>query len=380
MAQGTEQHRCGRRRMIGIRGSRWTALGARGRAAVVLLIALMGGAGVALTPAAAWASDDAEDPPSLLPRATSDDEPGDVEPDVLKGTLPGGEHIMVEGEPTEFQRALTASSRIDEFFADERFEDEVNFTRLRLRGNTYIREGSGVEFDPKTRFRYAFPYLERRFSVLLSGDFDSAVDADEDHPLQSELKSILEPVDDEDAVLAIQALIAATERYNVSFQTGLRFRDFEPEAFFGPRYRQTIDLEPWLMRLTQQVRWFTDRGFDAESVIDFERQFNQRFFLRVTPRADWSEEDDEFSYGLSSRLVQYLGPRHALTYEIALRAETEPVHTLDRIVTRARYRRRLWGEWLYVEVAPELAFLRQRDFDITPGLLIRVDTIIDFRW
>ncbi len=291
------------------------------------------------------------------------------------------EVMIVEGEATRFRRALDNSQAFNEFFSDERFEDEINYTRVRLRANAFFREGQGADLDPQTRVRIRLPGAKRRFNLLLSGDFDDALGLNnEEDPLQEDLKNLLEPEESEDGSLALQTFLAATEQLNISVQTGVRLRNATPVAFIGPRYRQTFDLDPWLLRITQQVRWFSDDGFAIRSALDFERELAPKFQLRITPNADWSQDDEEIAYGVNIRLYHDLGPDHALRYDLTARIETEPVHQADRFIARVRYRRRLLGTWLYGEIAPELAFPRDRDFDLTPGILLRIDTIFSHSW
>ncbi len=304
--------------------------------------------------------------------------------DTMKDVVGPNEHMVVEGQPTQFVKALRQSRRLNQFFEDERFEDEVNFTRIRLRGDAFFREGDAIEFDKGIRLRYSIPWARRRLVLLFSGDVNENDDEDND-AVQSELKSVLEPEEDEDAIVALQGFLAATERYNISIQAGGRFSGFNPVGFVGPRYRQTFDFDPWLMRINSRVRWYTDEGFDIRSVVDFERKFGEKFLLRLTPRASWSEEDERITYGFNIRLFHELGPRHVLQYEINSRADTEPTHELRRVTTRVRYRRELFSDWKFInnfflEVAPELAFLSNRDFEVAPGILIRIDTVLDFRW
>jgi hypothetical protein len=41
-----------------------------------------------------------------------------------------------------------------------------------------------------------------------------------------------------------------------------------------------------------------------------------------------------------------------------------------------RYRQKLWRDWLFFEVAPQASLRRDRDFDLTSGVLFRLEMIL----
>ncbi len=287
------------------------------------------------------------------------------------------EQLVVEGSQSDFERAMTESMRLNRFFSDpQRFEEEVRVNRLRLRTDGFWRSGFGTDFDFNLRGRFVLPKTDNRLVLLLSGDFDRALGS-EDNPLQADIKSLLEPEDDrEDGVLAIQGFLAATERFNISVQAGGRLRGGDPIAFIGPRYRQTFAIDKWAARVLLQSRWFTDEGFALRGFVDFERSFNKRFFLRVTPRADWSEEDDGIFYGVDVDLAQRFSSAAVLRYQVGIQTATEPRHEITQVTLRLNYRRQVWRDWLFLEFAPEVSFPSDQDYEITPGFFLRADIVL----
>ncbi len=317
------------------------------------------------------------DEPDVLPDRLAGNDRSRGESNDVKSGMDATEHMVVEGIQTRFEKTLMESIELDAFFSDpERHEEELQVTRLRVRGDGFLREGSGTDFDVNVRGRYAFPQTNNRVVLLLSGDFDRAL-GPEDNPQQSDIKSLLEPDDEEeDGVLAIQGFLTATRKLNVSIQAGGRLRGGDPVAFIGPRYRQTFDLGKWNSRLLVQTRWFTDEGFSVRGIVDFERILNERFFLRLTPRIDWSEENDPLFYRFDFDLTQRLNNDQRIRYQFFTAAQTELSGVVSQLTFRVNYRRRFIWDWLFVEVAPELTFLEARDFEPTPGVFVRFDAIL----
>jgi hypothetical protein len=44
-------------------------------------------------------------------------------------------------------------------------------------------------------------------------------------------------------------------------------------------------------------------------------------------------------------------------------------------VLSVRFRQRIWRDWLYYEVGPQLVFPREENFDATPGIFLRLEML-----
>jgi hypothetical protein len=53
--------------------------------------------------------------------------------------------------------------------------------------------------------------------------------------------------------------------------------------------------------------------------------------------------------------------------------QTRPIHELTQVALSVAYRHSFWREWLFYEIAPQVRFPRDRNFDVTPGILFRIE-------
>ena len=49
---------------------------------------------------------------------------------------------------------------------------------------------------------------------------------------------------------------------------------------------------------------------------------------------------------------------------------------MEETALRVRYRQKFLRDWLYFEVAPQIAFPREKDYNIVPGVLIFFEGIL----
>jgi hypothetical protein len=267
---------------------------------------------------------------------------------------------------------LGTAEWVDYFLMDQNFEAEENTTSFRLRLDSFAEEREGVDFNAKVRFNLQLPGAMQRLNLIISGGQDSGDSGDDgfDESGRQERR------DDEDRTIdaALKYYLAQAENYNLSLRGGLRWRDNTAVGFIEPRYRGYVDLYPWGLRFIQRFRYFTDVGWDSRTQLDLERPLTGDLFFRTSARGDWEEEDRIFDYSLRFLLTQPLDTERMLTYEWNNFFITEPEHDLDELNLRVRFRQRMWWPWLFFEMAPQVKFPREYDYDAVVGFLFRIDT------
>ena len=273
------------------------------------------------------------------------------------------------------RRLLSTAEWLDSFFDDERYESEVNETRLRLSLEGSLIDAEGMDFDANTRLRIVLPELENRLSIEISGDT-----REELRERRTGVTGVDDIEDEDDGRFraGIRYLVRSTDRLNLGLSTGLRIRDLRPVLYVEPRHRLTLDYDPWMLRFTQRVRWFTDEGWDIRSQTDMERMVLGDFFFRSTARVKWFDREEGMFYDLDFGISRALSAKSAAELEWNNRFETRPQHELATSFFQLRYRRRIWREWLSVETGPQLAFPEDRDYRPTLGVFFKVNVVFGY--
>lgn len=274
----------------------------------------------------------------------------------------------------EFQETVSAklsatADWLDSFFRDERREIEENNSNLRLRFATLFEEDGNVDFKARARLRLALHGFEDKLHIMIAGDHD------EDGTTKSDIINDLERGDnsDNDVNLALRYFFKAAKNNNISFKSGLRLNDFPPAIYAGPRFSFAKAFDPWLLRFTQDVRWYSDDGWESVSTFDFERSLSESLFLRTSAEGAWYQDDDGYFYELKCELYQVLNRDRALEYQWINYFETEPKHVLDEVLLRVKYRQRIWRQWLFLEMAPQVAFREEDDHDPIMGVTLAIE-------
>jgi hypothetical protein len=282
------------------------------------------------------------------------------------------------GAVDEYHRKISsgvlATSRwLDSFFADPRVENEAGESRVRVRFSLFAEEGSAIEYDVRANVRLDLPVLKNRLQLLFAGDPEDdddfrAITGGEGVPPQL-------ADTDENASVSLRYFLQRTVYRHMSLRGGVRFRNGLPVLFLEPRYRQSVPFDHWLFRFTQRVIGLTDGTVRARTTFDLERELRRKLFLRLTADGTWDKDEHGYFYTLGPSIFQPLSPRRVLVYSWGNSFVTHPSHRLESVVLSVRYRQRIWRDWLYYEVAPQLSFPREENFDITPGIFLRLEML-----
>lgn len=118
-----------------------------------------------------------------------------------------------------------------------------------------------------------------------------------------------------------------------------------------------------------------DNGWESRTIVDFERPVFKYCLFRTTFDGSWFETLPGYYYNVDFVLYQPLKSNRTLQYELANSIRTRSNHRLDITTFRVSYRQRIWKDWLFFEVGPQVSFPRSRNFDLTPGIYFRLEAI-----
>lgn len=299
------------------------------------------------------------------------EEPPFEPPEGWQGPEPAPRGLLDSLQEEVAGRTRATAAWIDSFLSDERSLAEDNRSWVRLRLDAFSEEREGVDFDARVSARMVLPYSEDRFNLVFSGDGQD--DLEDEELLDEDALPVLDEEEESSASLGLQYLLRQTRRNNIRTEVGLRFDGIEPVPYVGGRWRYMIPLLSWNLRLTERLRWYTDAGWESRSSIDLERPLGETFFLRSSGRVNWFEEEEGLYYSTSLRLYQALGRAQLLTYEWSNSYETQPEDRLKQVRLRLRWARRLIREWTLLELAPQVAWREDDDYEPAIGFLVRLE-------
>jgi len=268
---------------------------------------------------------------------------------------------------------LSSAMWLDSFFGDERHEAEINRSQLKVRFDAFREGGGGMHYlRPNFDLRLVLPQLRHKTRLVVSGDPNVDIDATTQPGIAN---NQLAKGTDKTVTTAVEVVPLDTKRSNLSIRAGIKFHSGKLELMAGPRYRYLVHLGVWDARFTQEELWTTDIGFQVRSRFDVERPLPHDLFFRTSLEGVWSEKVNGYPYALSFLLRQPLDGNRAIQYEWVNSFQTRPTDLLTEELFVFRYRQRFWRDWLFLEIAPQARYPRDRNFEYVPGILFRLEMV-----
>jgi hypothetical protein len=267
---------------------------------------------------------------------------------------------------------LNTAVWLDSFFGDERHLAESNESHFKLRFAPLFEDSSWTNARPDYELRLVLPQMRRKTRLVISGDMWS--DGGATDPAGRPLDSVIHP-ENRDVTTSLQLVLPSHTRHSTTVRGGFRYHDGKFILYIGPRYRYLLPIGVWTARFTENLIWETAQGWESRTRIDMERSMQKDLFFRASTEGVWTEGVTGYLYSVSFLLRQPLDRTRAVQYEWNNLFQTRPVDALTEVILIFRYRQQIWRRWLFLEIAPQYRFPRDRGFEATPGIMFMVEML-----
>jgi hypothetical protein len=263
---------------------------------------------------------------------------------------------------------------VDRFFGDERHYQEANDSVLQLDFTRVTGYGGEHGFVASGRAKVHLPAAEKRLHLLIETDPDKNATVDS---TQKQTPPLKKPAAPASYAAALRLERAREDRWHLSADGGLQFHGLSTTPFVRTRGRVTVPLEEWSMKLAESLFWFNTIGVGQTTQLDFERPLNDDLLFRSSSNASWLRDTTNFDLRQDLSFFQKLDNRNALLYQASALGATRPQSRVTDYVVLLLYRYRLHREWIFFELSPQLHFPKERNYQSTWALSMRLEFLFD---
>jgi len=260
------------------------------------------------------------------------------------------------------------SNLIDNFFVEERMDDEGSDSRVILSFLTSIDDLQTIHSEYSFKVRLHLPKTQNKLRLVVESSIDFDQDPDE--------INITDDSKDAEYSTALQFVFSESKLWQFSSSAGMLFST-PLNPFLRMRLRRLFFVGEWETRITQTFFWFEVEGVGETTSLDFERKINEAFFFRVSSKATIVEEEPGVVSGNQNfSLFQRLSSTKGLVYSIGADGLLNAPAHVSRYYVNARFRRNFYKKWAFYEVVPGMEFYREDHFKESPFLLLKLDIVI----
>lgn len=245
------------------------------------------------------------------------------------------------------------ANRIDMFFAEERADDELARSRIRLREGYTLKERTIGEEYRQVRINIKLPKLEEKFKF----EFESK-NQNKKKPRGS-----------------ISSTPSLNEKWQFRADTGI-VTSVPPIIFSRARLRKNKRTGDVIHRFVEELAWFSDRDWEETTTLFSDHSIDDVKLFRFINTANWKITRKEFRTTHGPSILEQLTIDDAISYGATVSTRVDNgTWFLDNYRLSFNYRRNLYKQWLYSDVNPGLDFPKQWGFKRTPFIFFAVEAL-----
>jgi hypothetical protein len=278
-------------------------------------------------------------------------------------------------------RITDTVDQLDSFLGEERIQEELNRSYLNL-AVLRITNENGLEIKHALKLKIVLPRLQNRLQLVIARE-DEVGEAFDSEDGKVAVKELVRGSPSRDLTSALRLVLRATRDLNIYIDGGVRVR-IHSTVFTRLRYRKSVELDRWVVRFTQSVKWeeqFAENPYQWEEIsrLDFDRPMTPDYLFRMSLQGAWYEGQHGYFVTQGFSLAQQISERRALVYEwntSALRGQLVRTENNTKVIVdpdarfrieetgfKIRYRQTIGWPWLFFDADAELAFRRGLDLD-----------------
>lgn len=263
-----------------------------------------------------------------------------------------------------------SSTAIDAYLARDVFDSShINESYLRMNLNYSFSTGYDEEADISLKTKLEVPSSKHKYKIFFDSDpddFDDISDRRRDTPDDPEEEK------NDSAILGLSYL-------------GETFKDWSPKISVGARLKLPLDPyvkmtaqtyteldDLWQSRLVLSSSYYDSKGWRAGLEYDIYRPINDDDIFRISNEAQFLDSDNTWEFYHSYSYYQRF-ERSSMEYSVAISGKSKPNPRTSKLWIRTQWRKRLYKDWLFGKISPEISFPRDRDFADTYSIFFELE-------
>lgn len=255
---------------------------------------------------------------------------------------------------------------IDEFFANEPVYYPSSGSYVRYSLQTLFEEGGRHTTVGNLDISLHLPRTEKKLRLIVESD-----------PVekQSNLERASNTPTSQNApgyYAGLQTELGKQNKWQFKPSIGLKLH-FPLDYYVRLRAFRNVNFDKWNLLLTESAYWFHSTGAGFDSQMQWNHLLNKSLLFRADTLVRHTQEYHRFDLSQIFSLIQSLSERRALTYSIGFFGNSDPhLHATDYIL-QARYRQIIHGDYLFMELVPQIRYRIDYNFTQEDSLLLRFE-------
>jgi len=273
----------------------------------------------------------------------------------------------LERERNQISQNVTALGRnLDAWLSGESIGDNSNETYLRIRFNQQAASFDGYHSRLKIDGSLDLPQTSKRWKLIFESD------AAELNSLEG---SVLRNEASTESIGGLSYQQSTDSAWQISHSIGFRSRvPADPFYRFKAQYEHQLN-DDWSLGYRQKIWHYQSQGWGYNTDVSFNRKIDQGKILQISSEARYQQESELTEFSQTIALHNTLDQFETMSYELGILGINTPNVRIDDYYVGAQYRRAIRGQWLFLEIVPQLVVSRDERWRPQPKLMINLEML-----
>lgn len=268
---------------------------------------------------------------------------------------------------SQISQNVTALGRnLDAWLSGENIGDNSNETYLRIRFNQQAGSFDGYHSRLKIDGSLDLPQTSKRWKLIFESDA-AELNSLEGSALKNEAST--------ESIGGLSYQQNTNSAWQLSHSIGFRSRvPADPFYRLKTQYQHQINSD-WSLGYRQKIWHYRSDGWGYDTDVSFNRKIAQGKILQISSQLRYQQERKQTEFSQTVALHSTLKQFETISYELGILGVNTPNVRIDDYYVGAQYRRAIRGQWLFLEVMPQLVVSRDENWQPQPKLMINLEML-----
>ena len=275
------------------------------------------------------------------------------------------------------KKITSFAETVDDFFGKDRGNNRINKTRVRIYVDSLKKEGNIPITEGNIKLQLVLPKTQERLQFILESEDDS------DNITTTSSRAQRATGRGETAGEKVRESTTAGFRYlldsaslKTSIGTGVIFDTVSPRPFYRLRIFRDAQFGKWLFRPQQEIFYVSANGYSTDTDLDLNKRISPQWSFRFVNNIQWNDTDYILNFQNGPSWFQKISEKIGLSYNAHIFTANQPAFQINNYSLSVGYRQLLYKDWFFWTLTPALNFPRDNNFNRTPSVAVRFETII----
>ncbi len=251
---------------------------------------------------------------------------------------------------------------IDEYFSDDKITYKTSGSYLLLRQNMTFTEGGVIRSKNDIYFNFRLPNTEKKLKIF----FETNNNQFSNSSTQSTVTG------DSQYITGVQG--SSGEKFGWKYRPTLGLRlNSSIDSFIRFKFNSEYNFNKWTFNWYETPYWDSRIGWGFDSYFELIRKIHDKHVFRMGTFVGWRQDTREYNTSHVVSMYHSFDDKNTLSYYAGVYGLRDSTLYTTRFLLGLNYRRKIYKNYLFIGLVPEVLYQKENSFKPEHSLTIRLE-------